>query len=325
MGDKVKVKKEGSVAVIEFSNPPKNFLDNVMLKEFYEELLRVKNDAGIRSIVLTGGMKDSFVTHYDVAELIEYAKTMNGLPPIVNRIMARVANRILEAANCHAFIDRLIVGSLSKRSPAERGIYFWSRCIKLLDTMPKPIIAAINGLSLGGGCEISMCCDFRFMAKGENYRIGLPEVLVGIIPGGTGTPLRLPRVVGEAKALEMLLTGKLYTPEEALGMGLVHRIMEPEELMPAAMELAQRLARGAPLAIAAIRKNVRQGGRMSFDKGSILDLAVTGTAMSSNDAITGMNAYVDQIVNGYSTLDLEPLLKDAEGLMDNRIVKYKGN
>ena len=320
MTEQIKVRREGAVEIIEFCNPPMNFISHLMLRELYLELVRLRRDDSVRVLVLTGGMKDSFITHYDVAELLEFSeKGGSGGGSWGARVIAALSRMMHE----HEWLENLIIKGLSSRSPAEQGIFYWSRCLELLDTMPKPVIAAISGLALGGGCEMSLCCDFRFMAKGEHYRIGLPEVLVGIIPGGTGTPLRLPRVVGEAKALEMLLTGELYTPEAAADMGLIHKVLDPDQLMPQVMELAQRLARGAPLAQAAIKKDVRLASRMSYPRARVLDLIVTNAAMSSEDARTGMRHYADKAAQ-YDSLDLEVVMAATEDLRAGREVDFKG-
>ena len=223
----------------------------------------------------------------------------------------------------YSWLDSLILKFVQTRSEAEQGVIYWARCLELLDTLPKPVIAAITGLCFGGGCEISLCCDFRFMAAHEHYRIGLPEVLVGIIPGGTGTHYRLPRIVGEAKALEMLLTGSMYTPEEAESMGLIHKVMPQAELMPFVMDFAARLGRGAPLAQAAIRKNVRQGSRMSYPAARWLDLFLTNSAMYSEDARKAMANYIER-VSTYNELDLKVILEESVNLLDGREVMFKG-
>jgi enoyl-CoA hydratase len=324
MPEQIKITRDGAVETIAFTNPPKNFITSLMLKEFYAELLRVKQDPGVRVIVLTGGLTDSFLTHYNVTELIEYARLAPKPPARLNDLAARVMSRIITMAHRHPFIDRILAGAFESRSPGEQGVYYWARCLDILDTLPKPAIAAINGLSLGGGCEISLCCDFRFMARGSHYRIGLPEVLVGIIPGGTGTPLRLPRVVGEARALEILLTGKLYTPEEAQAMGLIHEAIAPDQLMPRVMELAQTLARRAPLAVAAAKRDIREGSRLSYPQGRAVDMAAVAVCMASEDAVMGMSQYVMELVSKYNELDLPRMLKDAEKLEAGRLVEYKG-
>jgi len=298
-----------------------NFISNLMLEELHAELLRLKKDDSVRVLVLTGGMKDSFITHYDVSELLKFAE-------IGDRTGGREAGSkfvvwMLKIMHKHSSFERLMMKLVKSRSDAEQGVFYWARCLELLDTLPKPIIAAISGLCLGGGCEVSLCCDFRFMADHENYRIGLPEVLVGIIPGGTGTHHRLPRVVGEANALEMLLTGKMYTPEEAESIGLLHKVLPQADLMPFVMDLASRLGRGAPLAQAAIRRNVRSGSRMSFPAARWLDLFLTNSAIYSEDAKEAMSKYVEK-VSSDDRLELEGLLEDSADLFDGREVEFKG-
>ena len=325
MAEQIKVAREGAVEIISFCNPPMNFISNVMLKEFREELLRLRDDDSVRVLVLTGGMKDSFVTHYDVSELVEYSKSAPRPPAALNNTISGLVCGMLRKAHRHAWLEKFIIKLFSTRPPAEQGIFYWARCMDILDTMPKPIIAAISGMSLGGGCEISLCCDFRFMARHPNnlYRIGLPEVLVGIIPGGTGTPPRLPRIVGEAKALEMLMTGTLYTPDEAEAMGLIHKALNPDELMPTVMELAGRLSRGAPIALASIRENVRFGSRLAWPQARVVDMAVTNRAIFSNDAIKGMERYVQKVAQ-HDTFDLQVVLDEAKDLLEGREVHYEG-
>ena len=321
MPEQITIEKEGVVEIIKFHNPPMNFISNLMLKEFHAELTRLKNDDSVRVLVLTGGMENSFITHYDVSELLKFAELgdQTGGTQAGPKFMAWM----LKKMNKYAWLEKIVLKAAQNRPESEQGILYWARCLELLDTMPKPIIAAISGLCLGGGCEISLCCDFRFMADGEKYRIGLPETLVGIIPGGTGTHFRLPAIVGEANALEILLTGNMWTAEEALAMGLINKILPQDELMPHVMELANRLGKGAPLTKAAIRKNVRQGSRMSFSDSRWLDLFVTNKAMYSQDAKTGMAKYVET-VSEYDHLDLDALLEKSDDLLNGREVEYKG-
>jgi enoyl-CoA hydratase/carnithine racemase len=324
MPEQIIVSSEGPIEIIAFNNPPKNFISQTMLEELYNELLRVRDDAGVRVLIITGGLEGSFVTHYDVAELLEYAEVTKPPPQGIRALQARFGTWMGRQTHKRPWLDRMQIRSFRKKTAAELSLYFWGRCMELLDTMPKPVIAAISGLCLGGGCELSLTCDFRFMAIGEHYRIGLPEVLVGIIPGGTGTPLRLPRIVGEARALEMLLTGAIYRAEEAEAIGLVNKAVPPDQLMPTVMELAERLARGAPLAQAAIRHAVRDGSRREYRQGRVQDLLGAINAISAEDAKVGMRAYVEDVTSKYETLDLERMMDDFGDLYAGRIIQYKG-
>ncbi len=321
MPEQITIVKEGVVEIIKFHNPPMNFISNLMLEELHAELTRLKNDDSVRVLVLTGGMENSFITHYDVAELLKFSELgdQTGGKEIGSKFLAWMIKNL----NKYSWLENFIIKTVKNRSEAEQGVFYWARCLELLDTLPKPVIAAISGLCLGGGCEMSLCCDFRFMADHEKYRIGLPETLVGIIPGGTGTHHRLPAIVGEANALEMLLTGNVFTPAEALSMGLINKVLPQDELMPHVMNLADRLGRGAPLTKAAIRKNVRSGSRMSFQASRWLDLFVTNTAMYTEDAKKGMAKYIDKVAQ-YDTLDLDVLLEEFDSLLDGREVEFKG-
>jgi enoyl-CoA hydratase len=136
--------------------------------------------------------------------------------------------------------------------------------------------------------------------------------------------LRLPRVVGEAQALEMLLTGKLYTPEEAQAMGLINRAVEADQLMPQVSDLALTMARRAPIAVAAAKRDVREGSRLSFPCGRAVDLAAVGAAMASADAVAGMSGYVNDLVARYEGLDLPRMLGDVEILTAGKLVEYQG-
>jgi len=319
MTDQIVVRREGAVEIIAFSNPPMNFITHLMLRQFHRELRRIERDDGVRVLVLTGGIPDSFLTHYDVSELLQISELGSAPGPL----RLRLGNWLFRRMHRHPRFEQRMLRRLEQSSPAEQGIVYWSLCVELLDTMPKPVIAAINGLALGGACEISLCCDFRYMARGEHYLIGLPEVVIGLIPGGTGTPLRLPRIVGEARALEMLMTGQLYTPEEAKHMGLVHETFPAEELMPATMAMAERLARGAPVALEAIRREVRQGSRMDYREARLLDLMAGNAALFTEDARRAMRRYVD-LVSRFETLDLAKTLEATKDLRAGREVEFLG-
>src|SRR5207237_8230807 len=119
-------------------------------------------------------------------------------------------------------------------------------------------VAAINGLAMGGGCELALACDVRIMAAREDARIGLPEITLGLIPGGGGTQ-RLARMLGTSRALEMMLEGRVLAPHEAAEVGLVHRVVAPEALAEQAAATAARLSRRAPENVAALKRAVYGG------------------------------------------------------------------
>lgn len=325
MAEQIRIKTEGAVRVIEFYNPPQNYITHIMLRELYTQLLKDREDDSVRVLVLSGGLKDTFLTHYSVNDLIDFRRAIaKKRSESANRRIARFLCWLFKKLERWPWLDRMAVNNMARRSSGERSIYYWTRCLQILDSYPKPIIAAINGLALGGGCEISLCCDFRYMSDSDNYRIGLPEVLLGITPGGTGTPLRLPRIVGEAKAMEMLMTGRIYTPSRAEAMGLIHQVLPPGELMPVVMELAHKLSRGAPLAQAAIRAAVREGSRLAWPQGRVLEMAGAVKAMNSEDADRGMSAYVTHIASQFEGVDLEKRFALYDDLYAGHLTDFRG-
>jgi len=162
-----------------------------------------------------------------------------------------------------------------------------------IEKYPKPVIAAINGFALGGGCEMSMACHFRIIADSEKVFMGQPEINLGIIPGWGGTQ-RLPRLVGKTKALEMMLLATRVGAAEALSIGLVTRVSKPEELMKDAKELATALAKKAPVAVQVILDAVTRGLETTVDEGLKIELAGSQRVMKTKDAMEGMLAFVQK-------------------------------
>ncbi|MGH2598097.1 MAG: enoyl-CoA hydratase/isomerase family protein [Dehalococcoidia bacterium] len=155
----------------------------------------------------------------------------------------------------------------------------------------KPCIAAINGFALAGGLEIALACDLRIAVP--RARFGLPEVRWAIIPGGGGTQ-RLPRLIPAAKAMELILTGKQIDAEEALQIGLINEMVEPERLMPAAREMAEALLQNGPLALRAAKQAVLQGLDSTLDEGLKLELGLFGKLLLTEDADEGPKAFAEK-------------------------------
>lgn len=162
-----------------------------------------------------------------------------------------------------------------------------------IEKYPKPVIAAINGFALGGGCELSMACHFRVIADSEKVFMGQPEINLGIIPGWGGTQ-RLPRLVGKTKALEMLLMATRVGAAEALRIGLVTKVSKPEELMKDAKELAKALAKRAPVAVQVILDAVTRGLETTTDEGIKIELAGSQRVAKTKDAMEGMIAFIEK-------------------------------
>ncbi|GAB4243297.1 MAG: enoyl-CoA hydratase-related protein [Deltaproteobacteria bacterium] len=162
----------------------------------------------------------------------------------------------------------------------------------LLARMKKVVIAAINGHALGGGCELALACDYRLMKKGKG-RIGLPEATLGIVPGAGGTQ-RLPRLVGLSKALDILLRGRAMEPEEALSIGLVDRLIEPENFMDEVMAFARELASGAGKAMGAIKAAVREGLDLPMEEALAVERRHGLENLGTHDAKEGLLAFAEK-------------------------------
>ena len=162
-----------------------------------------------------------------------------------------------------------------------------------IEKYPKPVVAAINGFALGGGCELAMSCHFRIVVNGERVVLGQPEINLGIIPGWGGTQ-RLPRLVGRTRALEMLLLGTRITPAQALSIGLITRISQPGQLMDDAKNFARILAKKAPIAVQIILDAVTRGLETNVGEGLKIELEGSNRVGKTKDAIEGMMAFIEK-------------------------------
>jgi enoyl-CoA hydratase len=154
-----------------------------------------------------------------------------------------------------------------------------------------PVIAAVNGFALGGGCELALACDFIYASR--EARFGQPEVGLGVIPGIGGTQ-RLPRRVGQAMARELIFTGAIIDAVEALRIGLANVVVEPAELMPRVRAVAEQIAAKAPLAIAAAKRAVRDGGDLPQVAGMELERDLFARMFATHDQKEGMRAFIEK-------------------------------
>lgn len=161
-----------------------------------------------------------------------------------------------------------------------------------VENIPKPVIAAINGYALGGGCELALCCDFRFAH--ENAQIGQPEILLGIIPGAGGTQ-RLPRLIGPARAKEMIYSGRFYSAQECYEIGLVQKVVTGEDsVIEYARKVASRYAQGPAVALAMAKKAINKGMECSIEEGLIIEAQAFSICFASEDQKIGMRTFLEQ-------------------------------
>lgn len=193
-----------------------------------------------------------------------------------------------------AFAAGADIAELEAMRSAQDGYEHSRRSHGLLAKMhdlPKPIIMAVNGYALGGGCELAMAGDI--ILASETAQFGQPEVNLGIIPGFGGTQ-RLPRLVGRTKALELILTGDRISAQEALTIGLVNRVVPPDQLLPASREIATKIAEKAPLAVALAKRAVYEGLEMHPRAGNEAEMAFFGLAIGTADRLEGTRAFLER-------------------------------
>ena len=271
---------------VTLDNPPRNFMTGRMVRELDELVSSLEGDASIGSVVITGAPDDTFITHFDVREILVGSEAAGQVP-------AAVAGGALRAVGALSHVPGAKAGL--ERTPAA-GMVELRRIHDLflrMNRLDKVFIAAINGFATGGGCELALACDIRLMAKGDG-RIGQPEILVGIIPGAGGTQ-RLTRILGPGPALESMLEGTIYTPEEAEALGIVTHVVPADELMPRALELAERLARRAPAAVEGLKRAVYEGGSSALRDGLHIERAAFLASASTQGARRAMKAYVEDV------------------------------
>jgi enoyl-CoA hydratase len=168
-----------------------------------------------------------------------------------------------------------------------------------LERCGKPVIAAVNGYALGGGCELAMACHLRVAS--ENAKFGQPEVKLGIAPGYGGT-VRLPRLIGKARALELLLTGDTIDAEEARKIGLVNRVVPADRLLAEAEGLLRTILANGPLAVRACLEAVDAGTDMSVDQALLLEASYFGLLSATEDMQEGTKAFVEKRKPGFKGL-----------------------
>ncbi len=247
---RLQVSRQGKIAVVRFDNPPHGYMDHVTVSELDALTAELESDAVIRVLVFTGAADGVFIQHYSVQELEAMARELR--------------------AKQRRFSDQ--------RLAPERVL---DRVFDRLARMDKVTIAAINGNAMGGGFEFCLSCDLRLAQRGP-YSIGLPEINIGILPGGGGTQ-KLARLVGQARALELVLRGRTVDADEAASLGMVHEAVDAP-VLDRAMVLAQELANKSPLAIKHIKRLVRGAhegslaSNLALERTLFLDLLVSDAA-----------------------------------------------
>jgi len=200
---------------------------------------------------------------------------------------------ILTGAGEKSFVAGADINELAQRTPVDgKDFSLYGQAIfRMLETLGKPSIAAINGFALGGGCELALACSIRVASR--NAKLGQPEVKLGILPGYGGSQ-RLARLCGKGVAHELILTGDMISADEACRIGLVNRVVEPAELMPACEAMAKKIIANAPLAVKFAMEAVEHGMEMPQEEGMFLEATLFGLCCATEDMREGTKAFLEK-------------------------------
>lgn len=199
---------------------------------------------------------------------------------------------VITGAGEKAFVAGADINEFAGRSAIQQRTVMKAKSIfTAAEDFPKPIIAMINGFCLGGGCELALSCDIRIAS--DKSRFGQPEINLGIIPGGGGTQ-RLTRLVGEGKAMQMILTGEMIDAQEAYRIGLVNDVYPADQLESKTMELAGKIAEKSPVALAMAKTAVKNAARMNLREGLDQEIDLFALCFSSEDKEEGVRAFLEK-------------------------------
>jgi enoyl-CoA hydratase len=268
MSGRIEIEKAGPVGILRFANDDRGLMDAGTEKALAPALDVVEQDDDIRVVILTGGEPGVFIRHFDLAHLKQRGEDL-----------ARRGKTFS--------LDRMV-----PETPVHRAF-------RRIETSRKPYVAAINGFAMGGGFEIALCCDIRIAEDGD-YSIGLPEINAGLLPGAGGTQ-RLPRLIGQARALEFILLGRTVDPRTAAAIGLVSACVAGP-VLPHAMDIAARLASRSPLALAHVKYLVREASLNPLEAGLAPERTLFCDLLRSPEALAAM----DRIETTHRDIRREP-------------------
>lgn len=251
-----------------------------------EEIVLYEASDGVAKITINRPTKYNALNIAVVSKLTELMKQAEADDAVRVIILTGSGDKAFAAgADISEFSDK---DSVSVRALAENG----QNLCKCMESMSKPVIAAINGFALGGGCEISMACDVRYASA--NARFGQPEINLGIIPGFGGT-VRLPRIVGLGIAKELVYSGDQIKAEEAYRIGLVNKLFEnPESLQEGAMELAKKLALKPGVAIKLAKQSLQNAWELPLEKNLSFEVDVFCETFDTEDKVEGVDAFLNK-------------------------------
>lgn len=250
-GQLVKISLEDRLAMVTIDHPPVNALNRQTLEELGGAVEKLAGETAVKAVVVTGGGSFAFVAGADIKEVSQCFS--------------------LQAAQEMAGLGQAVFLRLQR--------------------LDKPVIAAINGVCLGGGLELAMACHLR--VSGDRARFGQPEINLGLIPGWGGTQ-RLPRLIGKAKATEWILTGDVIGAQEAYRLGLVNQLVPQDHVLKAAKELARKIASKGRIAVAHALQAIERGLDVPLEEGLAQEASAFGVIAETQDCREGIRAFLEK-------------------------------
>ena len=282
----IDVEQHGKVLLATIRNPPYALMTPRILRDLAALVQRVNSDPSVGAVVLTGAHPTRFLAHFDVRVILGSAEKSPRIKPSTAHRLLRFVSFVLKIPGGARLIQG---GPLAGFVAMER----MHELMRSIESSSAVWIAALNGDTGGGGCELALACDQRFMADGD-FSIALPEIFLGFLPG-TGSTQRLPRLVGTSKALRICLGGEPMSPQKALEAGLIDRVVPPAQLISVAMAEASKLGSRPKLAIGAVKRAIHHGASLPIEEGTRIEASEFLSVVSTPDSITAQRAYVKRM------------------------------
>jgi enoyl-CoA hydratase/carnithine racemase len=287
-----------------------------MLEELFDLVKHVSRDDSVRVFILTGGIDDFYIMHFFIPELLTLSKDNKKL--LLNLfVKSKITGSILKYMTTYTnwlmdwfgWYETLMLKIAKIMSGYSSSLYLWfimQRTYFAIERLNKITIAAINGNCNGGGTELSACFDFRLMVGDHDFTLGQPEVLINIVPGG-GSTQRLPRLIGRAKALELMLRGNQLNAQEAKRIGLITDYFNKSEFNTRVQEFADLMSKRPMTAVDAIKKCVHDGMETTLRHGLSIEMEQSIRCLDTEDTINAMQMYIRYLDEHVNPMDRQKI------------------
>jgi enoyl-CoA hydratase/carnithine racemase len=269
------LKSEDGVGIITINKPPANAISYNFICELKDLVSKIEADDGIRCVLFRSNVKKFFSAGADLTDLPQ-------------DVIAKLS-KLTPTTDLRQFIKDVLPSVSARLADIFTEVH---DVFSMIENMKKPTIAAINGHALGGGLELAMTCDFRFMGQNSG-KVGLPELKLGLIPLGGGTQ-RLPRLIGKSKAVELLIDAGKIEANEAFAIGLVNKVYESDKLEEEALAFAKKLAKGPTYSIGLLKNCVNKGLNKELPEGLKIENNSFNDLVKSEDMIEGILSFLER-------------------------------